>query len=98
MSDDFFAPPTFKPDQALLQLKRALRDLRQLSERGSEFLLKGQTVIELSADDSTLTARLAKRPARSPEWDTRVCKSSADVRTLQDEIKKRLVRWTDETT
>ncbi|TDP62728.1 hypothetical protein [Roseateles toxinivorans] len=97
MSDNFFAPPAFKPDQALLQLKRALRDLRQLSERGSEFLLKGQTIVELSADETTLTAKLAKRPARSPEWDTRVCKSSADVRTLQDEIKKRLVRWTDET-
>ncbi|MBT9500489.1 MAG: hypothetical protein IV092_04540 [Burkholderiaceae bacterium] len=97
MSDDFFAPPAFKPDQALLQMQRALRDLRQLSERGTEFLLKGQTVIELGADDSTLTAKLAKRPARSPEWDTRVCKNSADVRTLQDEIKKRLARWTDET-
>ena len=97
MSDDFFAPPAFKPDQALLQLRRALRDLRQLSERGTEFMLKGQSVIELSIDDSTLTAKLARRPARSPEWDIRVCKSSADVRTLQDEIRKRLVRWTDET-
>ncbi|MBT9459074.1 MAG: hypothetical protein IV097_20820 [Burkholderiaceae bacterium] len=97
MSDDFIAPPAFKPDQALMQLKRALRDLRPLSERGAEFILKGQTVIELSADDSTLTARLAKRPARSPEWDTRHCRSGADVRSLQDEIKKRLVRWTDET-
>jgi hypothetical protein len=98
MSDenDFFAPPAFKPDLALIQLKRALRDLRQLAERGNAFTLQGHGVIELSIDAVSLTVRLARRPARSPEWDDRVCKSSADLRALQDEIKKRLARWTDD--
>lgn len=93
---DFFAPPAFKPDVALIQLKRFLRDQRPLAERGNAFTLKGLTVLELSIDAATLTARLAKKPMQSPEWDSKVCKSSADLRSLQDEIKKRLARWTDE--
>lgn len=96
-AEDFFALPAFKPEQALLNLKRNLRDLRQLSERGNSFLLQGQAVIELSADEHTLLAKLAKRPARSPEWDSRHCKNSADVRSLLDDIKKRLAHWTDDT-
>lgn len=98
MNDDFFAPPAFKPEQALLNLKRALRDFRSLSERGSgAFLLQGQVVLELSADAQLLHARLVKKPARSPEWELRDCKNSAEVRALLDEIKRRLARWTDET-
>ncbi len=96
MEPDFLEPPAFKPDLALIQIKRALRELRPLVERGNAFTLQGHSVIELSIDASTLTARLARRPARSPEWDSKVCKSSADVRALQDEIKKRLARWTDD--
>lgn len=100
MSDenDFFALPAFKPDDALLKLRRDLRDLRQLLERegGRVFTLKGQDVLELGAEGGQLLARLAKRPAQRPDWDHWTCRSSADVRRLQDEIKKRLVRWTDE--
>lgn len=95
--EEFFALPAFKPEQALLNLKRSLRDLRQLSERGNQFELKGQVVLELSADETLLHAKLAKRPARSPEWEARACKDAAQVRALQDEIKRRLARWTDET-
>ena len=97
MNDDLFAPPAFKPDQALLTLKRGLRDFRSLSERGNSFLLQGQVVLELGVDDKLLHAKLARKPARSPEWDTRDCKNSAELRSLQDEIKRRLARWTDET-
>ena len=97
MNDDFFALPAFKPDQALLTLKRNLRDFRSLTERGTSFLLQGQAVLELSADDKLLHARLVKRPSRSPEWETRDCKNSAEVRALLDEIKRRIGRWTDET-
>lgn len=97
MNDDFFAPPTFKPDEALLQLKRTLRDIRSLSERANAYSLQGQVVLALSVADGKLCARLAKRPAHSPEWESRECKSSAEVRSLQDEIKRRVARWTDET-
>ncbi|MCV2360298.1 MULTISPECIES: hypothetical protein [Roseateles] len=98
MNDEqFFAPPAFKPDEALQQLKRALRDSRSLSERNNQFSLQGQVVLELSVADSILHARLAKRPARSPDWDLRDCKNSSEARALQDEIKRRLARWTDET-
>ncbi|MBB4842362.1 hypothetical protein HNP55_000857 [Paucibacter oligotrophus] len=94
--EDFFAPPAFKPEQALLTLKRHLRDLRALQNRGDSFLLQGQVVLEFSLADGCLQARLAKRPAQRPEWDLKLCKNSADVRSLQDEIKRRLARWTDE--
>jgi hypothetical protein len=96
MNDDFFLIPDFKPEQALLNLKRALRDLRSLQERGKAFELQGQPVLELSVDDKLLHARLVKKPARSPEWETRQCKNSAEVRALQDEVKRRVSRWTDE--
>jgi hypothetical protein len=94
--EDFFAPPPFKPDEALVQLKRTLRELRPLAERGNGFDLQGQRVIELGVDGGALQARVAKRPARSPEWDTRTLKNSADVRQFTDEIKRRLGRWSDE--
>jgi hypothetical protein len=94
--DDFFAPPPFKPDDALVQLKRALRELRPLTERGNGFELQGLRVIELSVDGASLQARVAKRPARSPDWETRTLKNSADVRQFTDNIKRRLGRWSDE--
>ena len=45
MSNDdsagFFAPPAFKPAEALVQLRRSLRDLRGLSERGLRPYMRG---------------------------------------------------------
>ncbi|NRF66562.1 hypothetical protein HLB44_06170 [Aquincola sp. S2] len=98
MSDDFFALPPFKPAEALGLLKRSLRDLRTLSERGDGYELKGSRVIELEADDKTITARLARRPMRggTPEWDRFVLGASPDVRKFTDEVKRRLARWTEE--
>ena len=93
MSDDFFALPSFKPDEALITLKRQLRDLKPLAERGSGFEISGKRVVDLAADATTITARLAKRPATSPEWQTLSLKNSADVRKCVDEVKKRLARW-----
>jgi len=94
--DDYFAPPPFKPAEALLQLKRSLRELKPLAERGDGFELQGMRVIELGSDDSSITARLARRQSRTPEWDKVVLKNSADVRKCVDEVKKRLSRWTEE--
>jgi hypothetical protein len=96
MSDDFFAPPAFKPSESLVQLKRALRDLRPLVERGDGFDLQGHRVIELAVESDTLIVKFAKAQARSPQWERQVLKNGADVRKCVDEAKKRLVRWTEE--
>jgi hypothetical protein len=42
-------PPPFKPDDALQQLKRSLRDLK-LAERGNGFELRGKRVLELAVE------------------------------------------------
>jgi hypothetical protein len=94
VSDEFggFAPPPFKPEQALVTLRRALRDLG-LTERGPGFELRGKRVLDLAAEDSTIRARIARRPMLTPEWDSQVLKGAADTRKLLDEVKKRLARW-----
>jgi hypothetical protein len=96
MSDDFFAPPPFKPAEALIQLKRSLRDLRPLAERGDGFDLQGCRVIELAVEGDTIAVKFAKTQSRSPQWERVVLKNGADVRRCVDDAKKRLVRWTEE--
>ena len=95
MSDeqDFgFALPPFKPNEAMQQLKRALRDLK-LNERGVGFELRGKRVLELLPEATHITARIARKLALTPEWDTQAIKATADQRKLLDEVKKRLARW-----
>lgn len=95
MSDedlDGFAPPPFKPEQALQQLQRALRDLR-LAERGHGFELRGKRVAELQIDGGVLQARTARRPALTPQWDRTTLTSAPAQRKWLDELKKRLARW-----
>jgi hypothetical protein len=93
-SDDAFgfAPPTFKPDEALVTLTRQLRDLK-LGERGNAFEQRGKRVIELAVEGNVIQARLARRLMLTPEWDRIAVKSAADQRKLVDEVKKRLARW-----
>jgi hypothetical protein len=96
MSDDFgFAPPPFKPDEALLQIRRSLRDLK-LAERGNGFELRGKRVVELAVEGAQISAKLARRLMMTPQWDTQAVKSAADQRKLVDEVKKRLARWEQE--
>ena len=95
MSDeaDFgFAPPPFNAEQALLQLKRSLRDLK-LAERGIGFELRGKRVAEFEADGAVIRGRLARRLALTPEWDRVEIKSSAEQRKCVDDLKKRIERW-----
>ena len=93
MSDDWgFAPPPYKPETALLQLRRSLRELG-LAERGNGCELRGKRVIEWSVDEAVIHARLARLPAIAPEWDAQPLKSAADQRKLVDELRKRLERW-----
>jgi len=96
MADDFFALPPFKADEALVALKRQLRDLKPLAERGTGFEWKGRPVVDLAGDAATITTRLARKPLRSPDWDTQVLKNGADVRKFVDEVRKRLARWADD--
>jgi hypothetical protein len=95
MSDDSWdiALPPFKADATLLALKRFARDQHVLTERSDGWTLGGNVVMTLSVDGVTVKAQLAKRPARTPEWDSFTLKSAPDSRKLQDEIKRRLLRW-----
>ncbi|MBT9599162.1 MAG: hypothetical protein IV094_24540 [Vitreoscilla sp.] len=98
MSDDVFgfAPPPFRPADALVALRRQLRDLR-LAERGDGYELKGARVIELAASDTSIDAKLARKPSRQvPEWDRFTLADAAQVRKFTDDVKKRLARWTEE--
>ncbi|MFO1217771.1 MAG: hypothetical protein U1E89_05230 [Burkholderiaceae bacterium] len=90
-----FAPPPFDPDAALIQLRRALREL-QLTERGAGAELRGKRVVEWVVQGDEITLRIARRLALTPEWDKATLKSAADQRKWLDEIKKRLARWRDD--
>jgi hypothetical protein len=99
MSDDddnfSIGAPLFNADNALEQIKRALRDMK-LSARGNAFELRGKAVVQLEADAGSVHTKLARKPAFTPEWDNITVKTSADQRKLLDEVKKRLARWTAE--
>ena len=95
-SDDFgFAPPAFNADNALVTIKRALRDLK-LAERGNAFEMRGKRVVELAIDGGAINAKLARRLMLTPEWDRITVKSAADQRKLLDDVKKRLSKWESE--
>ena len=94
MTDDAsgWALPAFKPEDALVTLKRALRDMK-LAERGNGFELCGKRVVELSVEGEAIAAKLARRLMLTPEWDRMTIDSSAAQRKMVDEVKKRLARW-----
>ena len=95
-SDSFgFAPPPFNAADALVQLKRQLRDLK-LSERGTRFELKGRAVVELTVQADHIDARIAKRVSVTPEWATHTLKSSADTRTFLDNVKRQMSKWSSD--
>jgi hypothetical protein len=98
MSDDSWeiAPPAFDADSALQTMKRFARDQRVLAERGEGWMLGADVVLKLGIDGAAVKVQLAKRPARTPEWDTFLLKSATEARKLQDEIKRRLTRWKDD--
>ena len=93
-NDEFggFAPPPYKPEEAVLLLQRALRGLH-LKERGDAFELAGKPVLVHHVQDGAVHIMLARRPALAPEWDKRVLRSAADQRKLLDDVKSRLTRW-----
>ena len=95
MSDDFFAPPPFKPDEALQRLARELRGLG-LAERAGVFERRGIAIARATVDGPSLQAARVKRPSRSsPEWQSRTLRSSADIRDFVADLKQRLAQWSD---
>lgn len=102
---DFFALPPFKADEALVKLRRDLRELKPLVEKGAgtiiRFEWKAMPVIELAVGQGedgkpVIEAGLAKRPSQRPEWTRRKLASSADVRKWLDDVKRGVKRWDDE--
>ena len=96
MSEDFgFAPPPFRPEEALSKLKRDLRDLG-LTEREGRFERRGVAIARAAVEDLTVRAARVKRPVRSsPEWQDKVLKRSADARDFVADLKKQLAQWSD---
>jgi hypothetical protein len=90
-----FAPPPFNADNALVAIKRALRDMK-LAERGNAYEMRGKRVVELAVDGATINAKLARRWMLTPEWDRIGVGSAEQQRKLLDEVKKRLARWENE--
>jgi hypothetical protein len=98
MSEDDLAGwalPAFDATKTLQQLQRALRDAK-LAERGPRWLLQSREVAELTLAEGAVLARLARRPALTPEWDSTRIASANDQRRWLDECKRRLARWQDE--
>jgi hypothetical protein len=90
-----FAPPPFNADNALVAIKRALRDMK-LAERGNAYELRGKRVVELALEGAKVNAKLARRLMLTPEWDHVAVATAAEQRKLLDEVKKRLAKWENE--
>ncbi len=91
---DFFAPPAFKPEEALLKLRRELRELG-LSERAGVFERKGQAIAKAVVEGAVLQLALVKRPARTPEWLSKTVKDHAQLRDFVATVKRNLSVWSD---
>jgi hypothetical protein len=90
-----FAPPPFKPDDALQRLTRDLRELG-LAEREGVFERRGVAIARVHVDGAQLAAAIVKRPSRAgPQWQTRTLASSAAVRDFSADLKKALLQWGD---
>jgi hypothetical protein len=93
--DNGFAPPPFKPDEALQRLKRELRELG-LTEREGVFERRGLAIARLGIDGALLSAAIVKRPSRAgAQWQARTLVSNAAVRDFGAELKKALQQWGD---
>lgn len=94
--DDFaFAPPPFRPDEALTRLKRDLRELG-LTEREGRFERRGLAIAKVVVDGAVLQAAVVRKPARnSPDWQSRSLRTGADLRDFVAELKKKLAAWGD---
>jgi len=94
--DDFaFAPPPFKPDEALQRLRKDLRELG-LTEREGRFERRGLALAKAAIDGAVLQVAVVKAPSRnSPEWQARALANGADLRAFVADLKKKLAAWGD---
>jgi len=95
--DDFgfdIPQPPFSPDDALVRLRRELRDVG-LAERADAFERRGQPLVRATVADDGLRVGLVKRPARTPEWTDKTITSSAALRDFITHAKRELERWND---
>ena len=90
-----FAPPPFRAEESLEQLRRSLRSLG-LAERSGGFEFEAKRALTFELQEGAIAIGLARRLIRTPEFDKFTIKSGADQRKLLDELKKRLARWKDE--
>lgn len=97
MSEEWgFAPPPFRPDEALQRLRRDLREAG-LAERGGQFERRGVAIAKAAVAGGEISAAIVKRPSRSsPQWQPKTLKSSADVRDFVAHLKKQLSAWSDD--
>ncbi|MFZ4550525.1 MAG: hypothetical protein ACOYNB_01750 [Aquabacterium sp.] len=104
---DFFAPPPFKIDEALVSLRSKVRDIKPLTEKVSgavvTFSLRQMPVVEMSltpgvsaSGQPAMVLKQAKRPSPRPEWQTHTLASSAEVRKWLDQLQLSVKRWDDE--
>ncbi len=94
MSEGFFAPPPFKPDEALQRARRELREMG-LTEREGRFERRSLQIARIAVDGATLKAAVVKRPGRTPEWTEKTLRSSADLRDFVADLKNKLASWSD---
>lgn len=96
MSDENwgFALPAFKPEEALLKLRRDLRELG-LTEREGRFERRGSAIARAAVDGEALKVAIVKRPARTPEWIEKTVKDGAQQRDFLALVKKNLSGWSD---
>lgn len=92
--NDFFAPPRFNAAEGLQRLQRELRAMG-LVERAGTFERQGQAWVQAKVDGAVLVVGLAKAPARTPQWQTRPLKDSAQVRDFVTAVKQQLARFDD---
>ncbi len=95
VSDAFFAPPPFKPEEALQRLKRDLRELG-LGEREGRFERRGTAIAKAAIEGDAIRAARVRKPSRSsPEWQEKMLTSSAQARDFVADLKRQLTLWND---
>lgn len=105
MNDDlsgFFALPPFKANEAVVALRRQLRELKPLTEKGTaapwrfEFRSQPCVTLRVSDDGAVIEAEWTPKLSSRPQWHKQALRSSADVRKFVDQLKLQMKRWEDD--